>query len=676
MFKSILIANRGEIACRIIRTARRMGVRTIAVYSDVDRGALHTEMADAAYHIGPPPAASSYANADAIIKTALQSGAEAIHPGYGFLSENAEFAAAVEETGLTFIGPPANAIRAMGLKDAGKDLMRGISVPVLPGYHGPGRDCDDLAREARRIGHPILIKARAGGAGRGIRLARDEEDFPTALASACQEAELVFGDGACLLEKYLPHARHIEVQIVADSHGNVVHLFERDCSVQRRYQKVIEEAPAPGLTEEEREYLGRIAVKAARAVGYRGAGTVEFIADIAKGFSVERCYFMEMNTRLQVEHPVTEAITGIDLVEWQLRVAAGEKLPLRQDQITRNGTAIEARIFTEGPGNGNRLTRLQLANTDARVDAGMRTGDVITKHYDPLIAKLIVHAPDRETAITKLRCHLRDSAILGVATNLPMLQALANSDAFSNGELHTALAEVEYGIERHDQPQPSPGVTALAALTALGLASPPQQNDPFMSLRGWRHWCPAMYVCSLDHNRNRLSVTLEQRSATSFLAAVNGEPLALQLITLTADDVVLYEASGQSKSANVTQDGAVISIHQDGQTFQFAVSEEPLLPAEAGPSQQSQPNIITAPIQGTVRAIHTERGARVKQGDAIAVMEAMKMEFTVSAPRDGIVAAVHTTPGQSVEPGACLITLEPEAALLAVHIPDPRIQSR
>lgn len=673
MFKSVLIANRGEIACRITGTARKMGVRSIAVYSDIDRGALHVEMADEAFSIGSAPAADSYANGEAIIAAALKSCAEAIHPGYGFLSENAAFAAAVEQAGLTFIGPPAHAIQAMGLKDTAKALMRDASIPVLPGYHGPNQNEDQLAAEAARIGYPILIKARAGGAGRGIRLARNENKFGAALASARQEAEIVFGDGSCILEKYLPNARHIEVQIAADNFGNIVHLFERDCSIQRRFQKLIEEAPAPGLSDASRDRIGQIAIKAASAVGYRGAGTVEFIADVSEGFDVKRCYFMEMNTRLQVEHPITEAITGVDLVEWQLRIAAGEDLPLRQDQITKRGVAIEARIYAGDTASGlpgtSRITHLRLESANARVDTGVREGDVISAHYDPLIAKLIVHGGDRDTAVAQLRQHLRSSAVLGIATNLPLLAALANSDAFSQAQLHTGLVDQH----REEQAAQAPlDHIALAALTALGLASHPAKSDPFLSLRGWRQWSRAVYTCKLDHDGGTSTVELEQHAVTWFAVRVNGQVLQLQSLSQSGDGRLRYEAAGQVKSAHAWQDGAIISIHLDGRTVQFAVSEHTPLESSGVQSGPALCDAIVAPIQGIVRLVNVEPGATVKQGQPLAVMEAMKMEFTISAPRNGIVAAIHAVPGHALEPGAPLVTLKPEATVLTVRIPTPR----
>jgi 3-methylcrotonyl-CoA carboxylase alpha subunit len=420
MFKKILIANRGEIACRVIRTARKLGIATVAIYSDADANALHVEMADEAVRVGPAQSAQSYLNVEAIIKAALETGAEAIHPGYGFLSENAGFVDAVEAAGLTFIGPSAKAIRAMGLKDAAKALMEKAGVPVVPGYHGDNQDGAFLKSEAGRIGYPVLIKARAGGGGKGMRRVDNPDEFTVALESARREAEASFGDSAVLVEKYMTKPRHIEVQVFGDSFGNMVHLFERDCSLQRRHQKVIEEAPAPGMTPDMRAAMGEAAVKAAQAIGYSGAGTVEFIADVSEGLRSDRFFFMEMNTRLQVEHPVTEAITGLDLVEWQLRVASGEALPKRQDELAIHGWAFEARLYAEDPARdflpATGKLALFAAPENVRVDSGVRSGDTITPFYDPMIAKIITHGATRDEALNRLEGALNKTRIAGLVT--------------------------------------------------------------------------------------------------------------------------------------------------------------------------------------------------------------------------------------------------------------------
>ena len=441
MFSKILIANRGEIACRVIRTARRMGIATVAVYSDADAGALHVAMADAARHIGPPAARESYLNIDAVVTAARDSGSQAVHPGYGFLSENADFAEACVAAGLVFIGPPAEAIRAMGSKAAAKAQMQAHGVPVVPGYHGDEQDQARLAAEAERIGFPVLIKASAGGGGRGMRIVEKADDFARALDGAKREAAGAFGDDRVLLERYLEEPRHIEVQVFGDHHGNIVHLYERDCSIQRRHQKVIEEAPAPGLDSKRRHAMGQAAVEAARAVGYVGAGTIEFIAE------ADAFYFMEMNTRLQVEHPVTEAVTGLDLVEWQLRVAAGETLPFQQEEILQRGHAIELRLYAENPDRGflpatGILHGLRFPEGEGvRVDTGVREGDAVTPFYDPLIAKIIAYGENRETARLRLVRALGDTAVLGLATNLGFLARVVTDADFAAGALDTGFIE-------------------------------------------------------------------------------------------------------------------------------------------------------------------------------------------------------------------------------------------
>ncbi|MCB1367165.1 MAG: ATP-grasp domain-containing protein, partial [Rhodobacteraceae bacterium] len=471
MFDKILIANRGEIACRVIETASRMGVRTVAVYSDADANVKHVALADEAVHIGPPQPAESYLKGDVMIAAALATGAQAIHPCYGFLSENPDFVDAVEAAGLIFIGPSAAAIRAMGLKDAAKSLMTKAGVPVVPGYHGDNQDPAHLAQEAGKIGYPVLIKAVAGGGGKGMRKVGDPGEFAQALASARSEAKTAFGNEAVLIEKYVEKPRHIEMQVFGDG-KDAVHLFERDCSLQRRHQKVIEEAPAPGMTPEMRSAMGDAAVKAARAINYKGAGTIEFIVDASDGLRPDRFWFMEMNTRLQVEHPVTEAITGVDLVEWQLRVAAGEDLPARQDALSINGHAFEARLYAEDvpagflPATG-RLTHLVFP-AGARADSGVRAGDAISPFYDPMIAKLIVHGPTRAVALKRLERALAATEVAGSVTNLAFLAALARHQGFARGDVDTGLIERDLAA-LVVEPEVSDAVRAMAALVALGL---------------------------------------------------------------------------------------------------------------------------------------------------------------------------------------------------------------
>ncbi|MEM8755951.1 MAG: biotin carboxylase N-terminal domain-containing protein, partial [Pseudomonadota bacterium] len=493
MFRKILIANRGEIACRVIRTARRIGVATVAVYSDADANALHVVEADEAVRIGPAPVAQSYLKGDVIIEAAKATGAEAIHPGFGFLSENPDFVEAVEAAGLTFIGPSAAAIRAMGLKDAAKKLMEEAGVPVVPGYHGEEQDPDFLAAEAEKIGYPVLIKARAGGGGTGMRRVDDPADFKAALASASSEGESSFGDGRVLIEKYVLSPRHIEIQVFGDDHGNAIHLFERDCSLQRRHQKVIEEAPAPGMTEEVRAAMGDAAVKAAKAIDYSGAGTIEFIVDGAGGLRPDGFWFMEMNTRLQVEHPVTEEITGVDLVEWQLRVASGEPLPMTQDELRIDGWAFEARLYAEDAAKGflpatGRLAHLRFPQ-DARIETGVRPGDEITPYYDPMIAKIVTKGADRAEALGRLEAALKATEVAGSVTNVAFLARLAAHEGFARGEVDTGLIERDADALTAVPPAP-PAARALAALAALGLPGR-EGRDPWDRAGGFRLWGPA-----------------------------------------------------------------------------------------------------------------------------------------------------------------------------------------
>ncbi|WP_428687361.1 acetyl-CoA carboxylase biotin carboxylase subunit, partial [Roseibium sp.] len=502
MFKKILIANRGEIACRVMATAKQLGIKTVAVYSDADAKAKHVAMADEAYCIGPAPVAESYLKVDRIIEVCRKSGAEAVHPGYGFLSENPDFVDALEKAGIAFIGPSAKSIRAMGLKDAAKALMEKAGVPVVPGYHGDNQDPDFLKARADEIGYPVLIKARAGGGGKGMRRVDDPKDFADALKGAQREGEASFGDGRVLIEKYLTKPRHIEIQIFGDSHGNAVHLFERDCSLQRRHQKVIEEAPAPGMPEEMRRAMGEAAVTAARAIDYSGAGTIEFIADVSEGLKSDRFYFMEMNTRLQVEHPVTEMITGEDLVEWQLRVASGEALPKRQEQLSFDGWAFEARLYAEDAPKGflpaiGTLEHLALPEDSARVDSGVRSGDEISPYYDPMIAKVIVHGPTREAALGKLLASLKATEVAGCVTNAAFLAALCRHDGFAKGDVDTGLIDrdLESLIREPEVPEDA---VALAALTALGLTRPAAGNDPFETLAGWRIWSASRQFALLE----------------------------------------------------------------------------------------------------------------------------------------------------------------------------------
>jgi 3-methylcrotonyl-CoA carboxylase alpha subunit len=657
VFPKLLIANRGEIACRIIRTARRMGIATVAVYSDADAGALHVEMADQAVRIGPAPATESYLRGDAIIAAAQATGAAAIHPGYGFLSENPDFAEAVMAAGLVFVGPSARAIRAMGLKDAAKDLMASAGVPVVPGYQGPEQDAGFLAAEAERTGFPVLIKARAGGGGKGMRRVDRPEDFRGALAAATREGQAAFGDGRVLVEKYVTSPRHIEVQVFGDSHGNVVHLFERDCSLQRRHQKVIEEAPAPGMTEEVRAAMTDAAVKAALAIGYEGAGTIEFIADGSGPLRPDGFWFMEMNTRLQVEHPVTEAITGVDLVEWQLRVAAGEPLPLAQDAIRITGHAVEARLYAEDPATGflpatGRLAHLAFSDR-ARNDTGVRSGDLISPYYDPMIAKVVTHGPDRETALSRLAAALRETHVAGTATNAGFLARLADQREFRAGRFDTGL--IERDLAELTAPEPVSEISlAVAAIAGLGL-------DPATPYFGWRLWDDAAHDVRFRHEGELIErrlilrpngVTLSGGAETPVLSDIAREGgrmtarVSPHHAKIEAEVVVAPAAEGR-----------LISVLFDGVTQQFLLTDA----RRSAPLDAIAGDAVVAPMSGTVTLVDIQPGDILEEGARLLVMEAMKMETMLVAPRAGTVASVACAAGATVEGGAVLVTFEPIA---------------
>ncbi len=657
MFNTILIANRGEIACRVATTARRLGVRTVAVHSDADAQAKHVALCDEAHAIGPAAAKDSYLRSERIIAAAKASGAQAVHPGYGFLSENEAFAAACAEAGLVFIGPPASAIHAMGSKSAAKALMEKAGVPLVPGYHGDEQDPAFLQQQADHIGYPVLLKASAGGGGKGMRIVEKAENFVAALASCKREAAASFGDDKVLVEKYLTRPRHIEIQVFADTHGNCVYLFERDCSVQRRHQKVLEEAPAPGMTEERRRAMGEAAVAAAKAVGYVGAGTVEFIANQDGSF-----YFMEMNTRLQVEHPVTEMITGTDLVEWQLRVAAGERLPLLQHELQIHGHAIEARIYAENPEKGflpstGLLQHLRLPaavefmNGDVRIDAGVREGDTISPYYDPMIAKLIVHGADRAQALARLSQALAACEVVGPATNVAFLGRLVGGDAFANAELDTGL------IERHHDElfPPAPEVTtpALAlAVAHLTDAGAPRSADPWAANDGWRMngGYARTLVFSLDDAE--LSVMLVyQRNG---LLLRRGVDEALLHDVVRQDGRLSLMLDDRRVSGHVVRSGDVFHVFVGGQHWQLAWNDRL---AHAG-EHDAESGRLTAPMPGKIIALLVDAGATVEKGTPLLIMEAMKMEHTISAPADGKVAELLYAVGDQVAEGAQLLSFD------------------
>lgn len=642
MFTKILIANRGEIACRVIDTARKLGVATVAVYSDADANARHVRMADEAVHIGPPQPAQSYLLGDRIIQVALDTGAQGIHPGYGFLSENPDFVDAVEKAGLTFIGPSADAIRKMGLKDAAKKLMVDAGVPVVPGYHGDNQDPDFLAAEAEKMGYPVLIKAVAGGGGKGMRRVDDPADFADALKSAQGEAQTAFGNADVLVEKYILSPRHIEVQVFGDG-THAVHLFERDCSLQRRHQKVIEEAPAPGMTEEVREAMGMAGVRAAEAIGYKGAGTVEFIVDGANGLRTDGFWFMEMNTRLQVEHPVTEAITGVDLVEWQLRVASGEGLPKQQDELTISGHSFEARLYAEDvpkgflPATGT-LSHLKFPE-GARADTGVRAGDTISPFYDPMIAKLTVHAGSRAAALRMLSSALSHTEVAGSVTNLAFLGALTRHEGFAAGDVDTGL--IERDLEALTA-EPGPGLSDIgaAALCALDLLK--REGTGFTLWGGQNHFV------TLTHAEEQFDVVVTSYGADR------------HMITVGEDQIEALCLNGQWKMGGdrgprVAKSGNVVTVFaQSGLEFHVADPLDQMADSGAGAG------VIEAPMPGLVKAVFAKAGQEVKEGDRLAILEAMKMEHSLEAARDGVVAEVLCADGDQVEAGAPLIRLEDE----------------
>ncbi len=620
MIPSLLIANRGEIARRIIRTARRLGVRAIAVYSEADAAAPFVAEADEAYEIGPAPARESYLSAEKILAAAQRAGAAAIHPGYGFLSENAAFAQAVLDAGLVWVGPKPASIRAMGLKDAAKALMQKAGVPVTPGYLGEDQSPGRLLAEAQRIGFPLLIKAVAGGGGKGMRRVDSAEEFPAALAACQREAAAAFGDDKVLLEIYVSRPRHIEVQVFGDAHGNVVHLFERDCSLQRRHQKVIEEAPAPGMGAQARAAVCAAAVQAARAVDYEGAGTIEFIADASEGLRADRIWFMEMNTRLQVEHPVTEAVTGQDLVEWQLRVASGEPLPLRQEEIRFSGHAIEARLYAENPETGflpstGVLEHLVLPEAGVRVDSAVEPGSEVTAYYDPMIAKIIAHAPSREAAAQTLALACAGVQVWPVKTNAAFLARTLRQEEFLQARLDTGF------IATHLPALLGPAAPEPKVLQAAALARIATLNAP-PGLRGFRLNAPPHLEARLQYEGETHEVILPRGAAPSLPVYVAGE------------EIVVF-AHGR---AYPFREAAAFDDAQSG--------------GESG-------GLVLSPMPGHVLSVAVALGDKVKKGAPLAVMEAMKMEMTLTAPCDGVVAELNVSPGARVAEGVVLLRLDP-----------------
>jgi len=691
MFSKILIANRGEIACRIIRTARRMGIATVAVYSEADAGALHVAMADEARLIGPAAPRHSYLDGAAVITAAQQSAAQAIHPGYGFLSENADFAEACAAAGLVFIGPSPAAIRTMGSKAAAKALMEAHGVPVVPGYHDADQDPAHLLAEAGKIGFPVIIKASAGGGGRGMRIVNEAGEFARALDGARREAAGAFGDDRVLIERYLERPRHIEVQVFGDTHGNAVHLFERDCSIQRRHQKIVEEAPAPGLDAAHRKAMGEAALAAVRAVGYAGAGTVEFVVPTGpkKG---DAFYFIEMNTRLQVEHPVTEAVTGLDLVEWQLRVAAGEALPLRQEEIRLRGHAIEVRLYAENPARGflpatGTLYALDLPGgpslgleSGVRVETGVRAGDRVTPFYDPMIAKIIAWGEDRAAARARLARALGDTALVGVATNLGFLARILGDPEFAAGRVDTGFIERRRATLLAP-PGPVPEIAlAAAALHRLllreeaAIAGPagPRGGDrfsPWAGTDGWRLNLAAaaqtlLFRCGTEERAVSASRAAKRHDGwpqASVWRLGLGERVCAAAAERQPDGRLDIALDGVRRSVRVLahgpEPGAALTVFIAGESWQLD-EVDPLQPPAGADVTAGR---LTAPMPGRVVQLLVAAGDPVQRGQPMMVVEAMKMEHTIAAPRDGTVAAVHYAPGDLVEEGAVLIALvEPD----------------
>ena len=641
MFNKILIANRGEIACRVMETSRQMGVSCVAVYSDADASAKHVQMADEAVHIGGAAPAESYLKGDVIIQAALESAAQAIHPGYGFLSENPDFVDAVEAAGLIFIGPSATAIRKMGLKDAAKILMEQAGVPVVPGYHGDNQDLGHLSGAADAISYPVLIKAVAGGGGKGMRLVERSEDFAEALESARGEAMTAFGNDAVLVEKFVSKPRHIEVQVFGDG-THAVHLFERDCSLQRRHQKVIEEAPAPGMTLEMREAMGQAGVRAAEAIGYKGAGTVEFIVDASDGLRPDRFWFMEMNTRLQVEHPVTEAITGVDLVEWQLRVASGESLPKQQNDLSITGHAFEARLYAEDVSKGflpatGTLSHLRFP-PEIRADSGVRAKDTISPWYDPMIAKVVVHGPTRAVALETLHSALRGIEVAGTVTNLSFLGALTRHGGFASGDVDTGLIgrDLDDLVQEVDATNASAVAAAMAALDLVEA-----REDA-----GFTLWVPLHRAVQLVRDGEVIDLDVQVEGPDRQVWQINETLLNSQ-----------RRGGGWvidgKPMPNVAIAGSRITVFDNyGQVFEIVD------PLDRDVSAVGDTNVIEAPMPGLVKAVFASAGQTVKEGDRLAILEAMKMEHSLLAARDGVVAEVLTEVGAQVEAGAALVRLK------------------
>jgi 3-methylcrotonyl-CoA carboxylase alpha subunit len=652
MFDTILIANRGEIACRIIATCRKMGIRTVAVYSDADEHSLHARVADTAVRIGPAPSGESYLNVTRILDAARQTGAQAIHPGYGFLSENAEFAEACAEAGLVFIGPTPAAIRALGSKAAAKELMRKAGVPLTPGYDGANQDPAYLQQQADAIGYPVMIKANAGGGGKGMRRVQAREEFAAALASCRREAAASFGDDSVLLEKYLVDPRHVEVQVFGDTHGNLISLFERDCSVQRRHQKVIEEAPAPNISDDLRLRLSEAGRNAARAADYVGAGTVEFLLDRDGGF-----HFMEMNTRLQVEHPVTEMITGLDLVEWQIRVAAGERLPLKQEDLTMRGHAIEARIYAEDPAHEFRPSvgriihlRTPTASENVRVDTGIKKRDAITPFYDPMIAKLIVWDESRAMALRRMAQALEEFEIVGVANNVEFLRRLVTSPSFTQARLDTSLIEREHDwlVKEEAVPDAALLIAALSVIEPLPVDEG-SDSSPWAARDGWRMNGVRERAIRLKLGEKVRDVSVRYGGA-EFRLSIDERRFYVSWGSRN-DNEIQAVIDGKRIGARVVAAGSHYHVFVNGRHYEFGYDDPLNIEAKHHAGESS----LLAPMPGRVVALVAEPGQRVEKNAALMVLEAMKMECTIHAPAAGHVESFHFAAGDQVGEGVELL---------------------
>jgi 3-methylcrotonyl-CoA carboxylase alpha subunit len=668
MFNKILIANRGEIACRIIKTAKQMGVLTVAVYSDADKDSLHVHMADEAVYIGPSPSRESYLLGDKVIAAAKQTGAQAIHPGYGFLSENADFCRNCAAENITFIGPPVGAIEAMGSKSAAKNIMEKAEVPLVPGYHGEDQSRDIIKKAADDMGYPVLLKATAGGGGKGMRQVWSEAEFDEGLEAAKRESMSSFGDDTMLVEKYLTQPRHVEIQVFCDNHDNAVYVFERDCSVQRRHQKVIEEAPAFSMSEELRAQMGESAIKSAQAIGYQGAGTVEFLLDIDGSF-----YFMEMNTRLQVEHPVTEMISGQDLVEWQLRVAAGEILPKTQEQLVLNGHAFEARIYAEDADNDflpatGKLTLLKtpIESENVRIDTGVRQGDEVSVYYDPMIAKLIVWDENREKALQRLAKALSEYRINGVTTNIDFLYNLATSKPFVEADIDTGFIEKNNDLIFHNNEKKLNNELPIAALfLVLSKENKAKQqaqksndpNSPWYLADAWRLNEANLHTLVLAHNNLEYTVTVEQKrngNDAYYSINVNGEQFDCQGEILSSplnDDTIVATINGHRSQTTFNHFENTLSLYRTNGVFNFTH----VLPDCGQHEGEDDHGGLTAPMNGTMVGVLVEAGQQVSKDQPLVIMEAMKMEHTIKAPSDGTIDEVYFKEGDMVDGGAELL---------------------